>query len=63
MSELLHQVSQTLARMEQEQARRLNQQDLRLAVLERQVKGCQDLQNELEQVLKQLADFSRRWRK
>ncbi len=47
----------------QGQARRLDQQDVRLTALERQVKGCQDLQNELEQVLRQLADFSRRWRK
>ncbi len=52
MSVLLHQVSQTPARMELEQARRLDRQDMRLNVLERQVEGCQDLQNESEQVFK-----------
>ena len=47
--------------MEQEQSRRLKEQDLkiarqgsRIAELEKEVQGCRDLQSELEDVLRKL---------
>lgn len=61
MNELSKSLSEALARMEQEQSRRLKEQDLkiarqgsRIAELEKEVQGCRDLQSELEDVLRKL---------
>ena len=59
MNELSRSLSETLGRMEKAQEQRLKQQDQiiaeqgqRIVELEKEVQGCRDLQNGLEDVLR-----------
>lgn len=54
MNELQKSLSDALNRIEEEQARRLDEQDQKIAMLETEVQGCRDLQSELERVLNEL---------
>ena len=54
MNELQKSLLDALSRIEEEQARRLDEQDQRIAELGKEIQGCRDLQNELEQVLNEL---------
>jgi len=54
MNELQKSLLDALSRIEEEQARRLDEQDQKIAKLEKEIQGCRDLQSELEQVLNEL---------
>jgi len=54
MNELQKSLLDALSRIEEEQTRRLDKQDQKIAELEKEVQGCRDLQSELEQVLNEL---------
>lgn len=54
MNELQKSLSDALNRIENEQARRLDKQDQKIAELEKEIQGCRDLQSELERVLSEL---------
>lgn len=54
MNELQKSLLDALSRIEEEQARRLDEQDQKIAELEKEIQSCRDLQSELEQVLNEL---------
>lgn len=54
MNELQKSLSDALNRIEKEQAHRLDEQDQKIAELEKEIQGCRDLQSELEGVLSEL---------
>ena len=54
MSELKKTLSEVLNRIEKEQSRRLDEQDQRIAKMEKELQGCRGLQSELERVLGEL---------
>lgn len=54
MNELQKSLLDALSRIEEEQARRLGEQNQKIAELEKEIQGCRDLQSELEQVLNEL---------